>query len=92
MTEAILITYVHDRPGALARIANMFYRRGLNIRTLTVSGTHVPEISKMASTESSTLEKFVSRVFVPASRLFGLKLTGVPRVEMAGLGMSRVAW
>lgn len=47
MAESVLIATVHDRPGVLARIASMFYRRGLNIRSLTVSGTHRDGISKM---------------------------------------------
>lgn len=45
--DVILIAYVHNRPGVLAKIAGMFYRRGLNIRTLTVGSTHEPELSKM---------------------------------------------
>ena len=46
-TDAFIIVHVHDRPGVLARIASMFYRRGLNVRSLTVSPVHVPEISTM---------------------------------------------
>jgi acetolactate synthase I/III small subunit len=45
--DAILIIHVHDRPGALAKIAAMFHRRGLNIRTLTVAPAHEPELSKL---------------------------------------------
>jgi len=45
--DAILILYVHNRPGVLAKVANMFYRRGLNIRTLTVGTTHRAEVSKI---------------------------------------------
>ena len=43
----ILIAYVHDRPGVLTKIASIFYRRGMNIRTLTVGGTSEHEISKI---------------------------------------------
>lgn len=43
----ILIAYVHDRPGVLTKIASIFYRRNMNIRTLTVGNTSAPEISKI---------------------------------------------
>jgi acetolactate synthase-1/3 small subunit len=43
----ILIAYVHDRPGVLTKIAAIFYRRGLNIRTLTVGSTAKAEVSKI---------------------------------------------
>jgi acetolactate synthase-1/3 small subunit len=45
--RAVLVIHVHDRPGALAKIANVFYRRGLNIRTLTVGPTDEPDQSRM---------------------------------------------
>lgn len=45
--ETILTAYVHDRPGVLAKIANIFYRRGLNIRRLTVAPTQEAEISQL---------------------------------------------
>jgi acetolactate synthase I/III small subunit len=43
----ILIAYVHDKPGVLTKLASIFYRRGINIRTLTVAGTANAEISKI---------------------------------------------
>lgn len=46
-SDSILIAHVHDRPGVLAKIASMFYRRALNIRTLTVGGTQRAGVSKM---------------------------------------------
>jgi acetolactate synthase-1/3 small subunit len=45
--DVALIIYVHSRPGVLAKIASMFYRRGVNIRTLTVGTTHEAELSKI---------------------------------------------
>ena len=45
--DVILVIYVHNRPGVLAKIASMFHRRGLNIRTLTVGTTHEAELSKI---------------------------------------------
>jgi acetolactate synthase-1/3 small subunit len=35
--DVTLIVLVHDRPGALAKIAGVFHRRGVNIGSLTVS-------------------------------------------------------
>jgi acetolactate synthase I/III small subunit len=43
----ILVAYVHDKPGVLTKLASIFYRRGINIRTLTVAGTANAEISKI---------------------------------------------
>jgi acetolactate synthase small subunit len=45
--DQLLIITVHSRPGVLARIANAFYRRGLNIRTLTVDETDEPEQARI---------------------------------------------
>ena len=38
---------LEDKPGALARIATMFARRGFNIDSLAVGPTEIPEISRM---------------------------------------------
>jgi len=46
-TTASLVLLVHDRPGALAKIATVFHRRGLNIRTLTVEPAEVADHSRM---------------------------------------------
>ena len=45
--DATLVIDAHSRPGVLAKIANMFYRRGLNIRTLTVDTTDEPEMAQI---------------------------------------------
>src|SRR5215472_5072408 len=45
--DGVLVIYAHSRPGVLAKIANHFYRRALNIRTLTAGTTHTPELSKI---------------------------------------------
>lgn len=48
MAEPVsFILLVHDRPGALAKIANTFHRRGINIRTLTVTPAEVADHSRM---------------------------------------------
>ena len=44
---AALILLVHDRPGALAKIANVFSRRGLNIRTLSVTPSATADHSRI---------------------------------------------
>lgn len=47
MTDVVLTTLVHDRPGVLARIANVFYRRGVNIHSLGVAPTEAHERSRL---------------------------------------------
>src|SRR5262249_37942944 len=53
MTEALtscdgaLGIYAHNRPGVLAKIASLFYRRPLNIRPPTVGTTQHAEVSKI---------------------------------------------
>jgi acetolactate synthase-1/3 small subunit len=46
-TATTLTLLVHDRPGALAKIANLLHRRGVNIRTLRVGPSTAPEQSHM---------------------------------------------
>jgi acetolactate synthase-1/3 small subunit len=43
----ILVATVHDKPGVLTKIASIFYRRGMNIITLTVGQTAQQNISKI---------------------------------------------
>jgi len=38
---------VHDRPGVLSRVAQVFARRGFNIDSLVVSSGHQPGFSRM---------------------------------------------
>lgn len=45
--DALFVVYAHSRPGVLAKLAGVFYRRGLDIRTLTVGATREPELSKI---------------------------------------------
>ena len=64
-SSKILITYVHDRPGVLTKIASIFYRRNMNIRTLTVGGTATPEVSKIVfrvSGETAELQRLMLSV------------------------------
>ena len=52
----ILIAYVHDRPGVLTKIASIFYRRDMNIRTLTAGHTAASEVTKVVFRVSGTDE------------------------------------
>jgi acetolactate synthase I/III small subunit len=45
--DALFVVYAHSRPGVLAKLAGAFYRRGLDIRTLTVGATREPELAKI---------------------------------------------
>ena len=45
--ERVFVARVSDRPGVLTRIADVFFRRGINIITLTVGASHTPEVSKI---------------------------------------------
>jgi acetolactate synthase-1/3 small subunit len=42
-----LSVLVENKPGALARISNMFARRGFNIESLAVSTTERPDVSRI---------------------------------------------
>ena len=42
-----LSVLIENRPGALARVSNMFARRGYNIESLAVGPTEHPDISRM---------------------------------------------
>ena len=47
MSQHTLSVLVENTPGALARIASLFSRRGFNIESLAVGPTEFPEISRM---------------------------------------------
>ncbi len=42
-----LSVLVENKPGVLARVAELFARRGFNIESLAVGTTERPEISRM---------------------------------------------
>ncbi|TXL61187.1 acetolactate synthase small subunit [Aeromicrobium terrae] len=46
-TQHTLSVLVENTPGALARVAGLFMRRGFNIESLAVGPTEIPEISRM---------------------------------------------
>ncbi len=45
--DHIISVRVHDRPGVLSRIAQVFARRGYNIDSLVVSSGHTKGFSRM---------------------------------------------
>jgi acetolactate synthase-1/3 small subunit len=47
VSQHTLSVLVENTPGALARIASLFSRRGFNIESLAVGPTEFPEISRM---------------------------------------------
>ncbi len=47
MARHTLTALVENRPGVLARVANLFRRRSFNIDSLTVGRTQRPEVSRM---------------------------------------------
>jgi acetolactate synthase I/III small subunit len=49
MTKHTITVLVEDHPGALARISGLFARRGFNIASLSVNGTHLPGISRVVA-------------------------------------------
>ena len=60
-----LSVLVEDRPGALARVTNLFSRRGYNIDSLAVGPTEHPEISRMTvvvDLEDSPLEQVTKQL------------------------------
>ena len=56
---------VHNRPGVLSRIAQVFARRGFNIDSLVVSRGHQPHFSRMTVAcqgDPSVLEQIVKQL------------------------------
>ncbi len=47
MPQHTIIAWMEDKPGVLARVANLFRRRNFNIDSLAVGHTEIPGISRM---------------------------------------------
>jgi acetolactate synthase-1/3 small subunit len=65
MSNHTLSVLVENTPGALARVASLFSRRGFNIDSLAVGPTEIPEISRMTivvNVESSSLEQVTKQL------------------------------
>jgi acetolactate synthase-1/3 small subunit len=62
----VLSVLVQNRPGVLARVANLFARRGYNIFSLAVAPTEQDEYSRITivvDVESAPLEQIVKQLF-----------------------------
>jgi acetolactate synthase-1/3 small subunit len=46
-TKHTLVALVEDNPGVLNRVASLFRRRGVNIHSITVGGSEIPDVSRM---------------------------------------------
>ena len=60
-----LSVLVEDKPGALARVASLFSRRGFNIQSLAVGATEQKDMSRMTivvSVEDSPLEQITKQL------------------------------
>lgn len=66
--ERIFVAWVSDRPGVLTRIASVFFRRSINIMSLNVASTHLPDVSKMVIRAAGS-ERELLRVRLQISRL-----------------------
>ena len=59
---------IRDRSGVLARVSNLFCRRGFNIDSLTVSATNDPSISRITVTLRGS-EQALSQLILQTERL-----------------------
>jgi acetolactate synthase-1/3 small subunit len=60
-----LSVLVENRPGALARVSNMFARRGYNIESLAVGPTERPDVSRITlrvDCSTNSLEQIVKQM------------------------------
>ena len=60
-----LSVLVEDKPGALARVASLFSRRGFNIESLAVGATEQKDMSRMTivvSAEATPLEQVTKQL------------------------------
>ena len=64
----VISLLVDNQSGVLARVSNLFCRRGFNIDSLTVSATNDPEVSRITVTITSD-EKALSQLILQTERL-----------------------
>ncbi len=65
-TEQTIVVLVENKAGLLARVADLFARRGYNIVSLAVAPTHDEAFSRITivvDVESSSLEQIVKQLF-----------------------------
>src|SRR6476620_11470557 len=78
-----LSVHLENRPGALARVSNMFARRGFNIDALAVGPTERPDVSRITLSldcDAGSLEQIEKQM---------LKLVNVLRVSAVAEGAAR---
>jgi acetolactate synthase I/III small subunit len=84
----VVIAWMEDKPGVLARVANLFRRRGFNIESLVVGHSEAPGISRMTFVVDGD-DRVMHQVESQLSKLINVTavedVTGVPTVvrEMA---------
>ena len=64
--ESTIVVLVENKAGLLARVADLFARRGYNIVSLAVAPTHDPAFSRITivvDVESAPLEQIVKQLF-----------------------------
>ena len=64
----VISLLVDNQSGVLARVSNLFCRRGFNIDSLTVSATNDPAVSRITVTITSD-EKALSQLILQTERL-----------------------
>ena len=64
----VISLLVDNQSGVLARVSNLFCRRGFNIDSLTVSATNDPTVSRITVAVSGT-EKELNQLILQTERL-----------------------
>jgi len=64
----VISLLVDNQSGVLARVSNLFCRRGFNIDSLTVSATNDPTVSRITVSVSGT-EKELQQLILQTNRL-----------------------
>ena len=80
--QQTIVVKVENKAGLLARVADLFARRGYNIVSLAVAPTHDPAFSRITivvDVESAPLEQIVKQLF---------KLIHVVEIAVLGVGAS----
>jgi len=81
-SQRTIVVLVENKAGVLARVADLFARRGYNIVSLAVAPTHDDSLSRLTivvDVESAPLEQIVNQLF---------KLINVVEIAELSLGMS----
>ncbi|MBI9046674.1 MAG: acetolactate synthase small subunit [Anaerolineaceae bacterium] len=91
--EHILVVLVEDKPGVLNRVASMFRRRAMNIKSLNVGHSSQPGVSQLTvviDAENETVERVVANLYKLINVIQVKDLTQIPHVSR-NLAMLKVA-